>query len=244
MMPQCCGTHLRRSSGAPNYIIATFTEQQKSIPGRQGRRLPAAVEFASITAFRMALEHNMNLRTRSQWLMTSICLLSLVAAANDASSQEPSFGPIIEDFGPTYPINDRDIPLKEGFVYRAVFDVASYTGEPTAMNSMLVSAARFLNMHARNGVPADAMKLAVVVHGSALKAVLTNDAYRSRYKIDNPNLELIERLHDAGVEFYVCGQSMTFGGVAKQELVQPAKVALSAMTMLTVLQSKNFALLP
>jgi predicted peroxiredoxin len=62
--------------------------------------------------------------------------------------------------------------------------------------------------------------------------------------MNNPNLELIGRLHDAGVEIYVCGQSMGFRGVAKQELVEPARVALSAMTMLTVLQSKDYALLP
>ena len=56
--------------------------------------------------------------------------------------------------------------------------------------------------------------------------------------------DLIGRLHDAGVDLYVCGQSMTFGGIEKQELAQSAKVARSAMTMLTVLQSKDYALLP
>jgi predicted peroxiredoxin len=56
--------------------------------------------------------------------------------------------------------------------------------------------------------------------------------------------DLIGRLHDAGVDLYVCGQSMIFGGIEKQELAEPAKVALSAMTMLTVSQSKDCALLP
>jgi len=51
-------------------------------------------------------------------------------------------------------------------------------------------------------------------------------------------------LHRAGVEFYVCGQSMAFGSVEKSELASPAKVALSAMTMLSVLQSNGYALLP
>ena len=52
------------------------------------------------------------------------------------------------------------------------------------------------------------------------------------------------RLHDAGVRFYVCGQSMTFGDVDKSELASQAEVALSAMTMLTVLQNNGYALLP
>jgi hypothetical protein len=37
---------------------------------------------------------------------------------------------------------------------------------------------------------------------------------------------------------------MSFGGVDKNELADGVKVALSAMTMLTVLQSDDYALLP
>ena len=177
-------------------------------------------------------------------LTISACLLCFAAAAETASADEPSFGPIIEDYGPTYPIDDRDVPLEEGFVYRAAFDAASYTGEPDAVNRTLVSVARFLNMHGRNGVPVENMELAVVVHGAALKTMLRHEAYRSRYETDNPNLELVHRLSEAGVEFYVCGQSIAFGGVAKEELVKPARLALSAMTALTVLQAEGYALLP
>ena len=112
------------------------------------------------------------------------------------------------------------------------------------MNSRLVSVARFLNMHVRNDTPVANMDLAVVLHGAALKNMLSHQAYRNRYDMDNPNLELVTRLHDAGVRFYVCGQSMTFGGIAKSELASQAEVALSAMTMLTVLQNDGYALLP
>lgn len=157
---------------------------------------------------------------------------------------EPSFGPAIKHYGPTYPIADRDVPLEEGFVYRAVFDVASYSEDVKAMNTRLVSVARFLNMHARNSVPVANMDLAVVVHGAAVKNLLNNEAYRARYKVDNPNLELVMNLHEAGVRFFVCGQSLAFGGVDRDELASPVKVALSAMTMLTVLQSEGYALLP
>jgi len=73
-------------------------------------------------------------------------------------------------------------------------------------------------------------------YGPAVRNLLDED--------DNPNLELIALLQQAGVEFYVCGQSMTFGGIAKNELTGGIKIALSAMTMLTILQSENYALLP
>ncbi len=173
-------------------------------------------------------------------------LLMFVAFActTHALADEPSFGPIIEGYGPTYPINDRDVALPEGFTYKAVFDLARYPGETSSLNPYLVSVARFLNMHARNGVPIENMDLAVVVHGPAVKNLMNNDAYEARHKVDNPNLELLTRLHAVGVRIYVCGQSMTFGNVDKSELAEPAQVALSAMTMLTVLQSDGYSLLP
>ncbi len=173
-------------------------------------------------------------------------LLVLIGLACFAISlaDEPSFGPIIEGYGPTYPINDRDVALPRGFTYRAVFDLARYPDDTTTLNPYLVSVARFLNMHARNGVPAENMDLAIVVHGAAVKNLLSDPAYESRYQASNPNLELLTRLHDAGVRIFVCGQSMTFGGIDKSELAGPAQVALSAMTMLTVLQSEGYALLP
>jgi len=168
----------------------------------------------------------------------------LLAGSTLSLADEPSFGPIIQGYGPTYPVADRDVPLPEGFAYKSVFDLASYPGAPLALNPYLVSTARFLNMHARNGVPAANMDLAIVVHGAAVKNLFSDEAYEARYGHKNPNLELLIKLHEAGVRIFVCGQSMAFGGIDKSELAEPANVALSAMTMLTVLQSEGYALLP
>jgi len=159
-------------------------------------------------------------------------------------ADEPSMGPIIEDYGPTYPIDFRDVPLEEDVVYKIIFDLSSYPGEVTSLNGNLVSVARYLNMHARNGVALEDMDVAVVVHGGALKNSLSHTAYENRYQTQNPNLDLFRKLDEAGVKFYICGQSMRFQGIEKSELASPAKVGLSAMTMLTVLQNKGYALLP
>ena len=175
-------------------------------------------------------------------MMKRVGTLVVLLVCSLSMADEPSFGPVIQGYGPTYPIDDRDVPLKEDFFYKAVFDAAEYRDEKT-LNTGLVSVAGFLKMHGRNGVPVANMHIAVVVHGPALKALLNNTAYKSRYGIDNPNAELLEKLATAGVHFYICGQSMAFGGVEKGDLFSPAKVALSAMTMLTVLQTKGYALL-
>lgn len=159
----------------------------------------------------------------------------LFASIIPAAADEPSLGPIIEGYGPTYPIDDRDVGLPEGLIYKTVFDVAADPA-PGKVNRNLVSVARFLNMHARQGVPVDNMQLAVVVHGNATRNLVKSG--------DNPNLELIGQLQEAGVRFYVCGQSMTYAGITREQLADGIQVALSAMTMLTILQSDNYALLP
>jgi len=153
-------------------------------------------------------------------------------------------GPIINDYGPTFPVDNRDIPLPEDFIYRVVFDVAANSGDVTSVNRKLTSVARLLNMQARNGVPVENMDIAVVIHGKALNNVLSHNAYRQRFDTENPNHDLLVQLKEAGVRFYACGQSMAFGRIDKDELASPVEVALSAMTMLTVLQAEKYALLP
>lgn len=174
----------------------------------------------------------------------TILFLLLAMSSTLLIADEPSMGPIIGDYGPTYPIEYRDVPLAEGFTFRVVFDAGAYPGEVDSLNSELVSVARYLNMHGRNGVPLENMDIAVVLHGNALKGALSDAAYESRYQTKNPNLDLLQKLDAAGVKFYACGQSMHFRGFEKKELVSPVKVGLSAMTMLTVLQSDGYALLP
>lgn len=123
-------------------------------------------------------------------MLLRTALITLVLAfAVSAQADEPSVGPAIEGYGPTYPVNDRDVPLREDFVYKAVFDIAQDPAEGS-VNRNLVSVARYLNMHARNGVPIGKMDLAVVVHGPAVKNLLSTD--------NNSNLELISLLQSDG----------------------------------------------
>jgi len=173
--------------------------------------------------------------------LMSVCFLLF---STQLFAGEPSMGPIIEDYGPTYPINYRDVALEEDTVYKIVFDTSSAPGDVSAINSNFVSVARFLNMHGRNGVPIENMDIAVVVHGSALKGLMTHDAYDFRYQTENPNLDLLMKLEAVGVKFYACGQSMHFQNIENNEMDDIAQVGLSAMTLLTVLQNKGYAILP
>ena len=74
--------------------------------------------------------------------------------------------------------------------------------------------ARLLNLYGAAGLTARDVKIAAVLHGGADKAVLSDAAYAARFKAAaNPNLPLIRDLKRAGVEVFVCGQSLPRPGV-------------------------------
>lgn len=157
---------------------------------------------------------------------------------------EPTTGPIIDDYGASVVVEDVDVPLMPDHVYRVAWEITDYAGEPDAVNRSLERVARFLNLHAKNGVPKENMHLGVVVHGRALMNMLHDDAYQARFERKNPNLDLVEKLSAAGVEFFVCGQSMAFREYAKSELAEPVKLATSALTMVHQLQFEGYTLQP
>jgi intracellular sulfur oxidation DsrE/DsrF family protein len=173
-----------------------------------------------------------------------VLALSVLFVCAPLFAAEATTGPIIEDYGAAFPVEDRDVPLVDGHVYRVVFEITEYNGSPDALNRELDTVARFLNMHGKNGVPVERLQLAVVIHGAALVNVLNDASYQDRFQLDNPNLDLVRQLQGAGVQFFACGQSMAGRNFAKAELASGVKLALSAMTMVHQLQADGYTLQP
>ncbi len=174
------------------------------------------------------------------FFILSLAIISPLEAAQDA----PVKGPAITGYGPVFPIKNMSVKLPDNFQYKVVFDITRSGSAPDQLNRRIESVARYINMHAINGVPTKNMDLAVVIHGQAAKDLLKNKSYSDKYLFDNPNIELLEKLRAVGVKFYICGQSVRFGGFQKEDLEHPEDLALSAMTMLTILQSQGYQLVP
>lgn len=176
------------------------------------------------------------------WTALLVLPLLLPSSAGAQALSDSRTGPVIEGFGPVFDVPDADFAPVD-VDYRLVFDVAQGMDDPAQVNRRIASLARFLNMHARAGVPLERMHLALVVHGTAGKDLLDNEAFRARHGTDNPNLPLLEALHEAGVEIYLCGQTAYSRGLAKEDLAEPVELALSAMTALARLQAEGYGLI-
>ena len=102
-----------------------------------------------------------------------------------AFAQEKNSGPVIEDFGKVWRIEDADITAKPNHTYKVVFDIMYSPESNETVNASIETAARFLNMHAQAGVPADQLKVALVVHHTATKDILKDSMYKKRHGTDN-----------------------------------------------------------
>jgi intracellular sulfur oxidation DsrE/DsrF family protein len=127
---------------------------------------------------------------------------------------------------------------------KALFDITG-NAKPSDVNKGLEQIARLLNLYGAAGLKAGDVKIAAVCHGEADKAVLNDAAYFARFKLDaNPNLPLIRDLKRAGVELFVCGQSLHESGFKAEEVADEVPVADSAMLVLVNKQANGYAYIP
>jgi len=130
--------------------------------------------------------------------------------------------------------------------YKLLFELTgfAYKGQDLTakkeFNEGLGSVARELNLHEANNIPRKNIDAVVVVHAGALYSLLTNEKYKKKYGLDNPNIPLIKELQDYGVKIIACGQAMTFLGLEMGDLVPGIKQALNAQTVISSYQLKNY----
>lgn len=173
-------------------------------------------------------------------VLAVIILIAAPAIADVHARQDPVTGPVVEKYGPAFAVPEGSFSLQPGEEYRVVMDVGQGPDDPAALNRGIDSAARFLNMHARQGIDPGNIKMAVVLHGSAAWAALSEPAYRERYDASNANAALIQALKAAGADIYLCGQSAAYNGFSPDELLPEVTLALSAMTVHVRLQQEGY----
>jgi intracellular sulfur oxidation DsrE/DsrF family protein len=174
-------------------------------------------------------------------LMAGTVLTFLAIIAQAAG---PQTGPVVENYGPVFPVPEGSFNLAAGTHYKVTMDVSATGDFAEDRNRHFESAARFLNMHARNGIDPNDIEFAIIVHGPAAKDLLKDKAYQERFDEPNPNTAMLMGLSKAGVKIYLCGQTAAFKGYGAGEFNPAVTMALSAMTAHVRLQSEGYTLIP
>ena len=176
-----------------------------------------------------------------KYLILCVVLINLFAVK--AQIPDAKTGPVIDGFGKAYFIENADLQLNINNEYKVIFDIYTDNSKENEINPLLNTVARYLNMHAQQGVLKENMKVAVILHGAATKSALSNDAYQMQFETSNPNSELIQKLKNANVAIYVCGQSYLANGFKLNEKSDDVKLALSALTALVEYQTNGYQLI-
>ena len=124
--------------------------------------------------------------------------------------------------------------------YNIVIDIRSGPASPDEINPALNNIARMLNLHAAGGVPADRINVKAVIHNLATPTIADHATYQEKFGVDNPNTQLIQELTDAGVELFVCGQSMIARDYPFEGLNPNIKLSISALTVMTTYEIQGY----
>jgi len=167
---------------------------------------------------------------------------SLAAQRPDAAGLTRS-GPVIESTGPTVKVDNPTFAIPAGHVFKAVYEINR--SDTAAVSEQLTTVARFINLHARHGIPRERVQAAAVFHGSGWMALLTDSAYGARFSgKPNPSRRLVEELLAYGVQLVLCGQTAGMRGVRREELLPGVQVAISAMSAINVFQTQGYQFNP
>jgi intracellular sulfur oxidation DsrE/DsrF family protein len=178
-------------------------------------------------------------------MLRAAVLTLMLAAAPALAQNREGFGPgpVLPDVGPIAPVAS-DLPIPKGTKFKIAFDVRA-RADAGKLSRQIETAARTLNMHVAAGVPKEDVQIVVIVHGPAGFDLLKPEVYAARNEGKaNGSADAVKKLLDAGVEFYLCGQSAMGLKIAKADLIPGVKMSLSAITAHALYQQRGYTLNP
>jgi intracellular sulfur oxidation DsrE/DsrF family protein len=127
--------------------------------------------------------------------------------------------------------------------YKVVFSINRDPGSPDDVNPMFNAIATYMNTLGQHGVPAEHRNIVAVIHHrtEGFDIVMSNEAYKKRHGRDNPNIEVIRKLTQAGVDIRLCGQGLIGREIDAKDVNPDIQVDLWAMTSIINLMLEGYA---
>lgn len=151
--------------------------------------------------------------------------------------------PTIEGYGKIADYENVAIKPDPKQDYKVFFNITE-AKEREGVNESLWKIARLINLLENAGVPKDNIDIACVISGPATNITLSEDSYFKKQSKTNPNLDLMEKLTNYGVEIHLCGQA------AAKHKIDPAKdlnsftkLTLSALTDIPFYQMNGYTIM-
>lgn len=174
--------------------------------------------------------------------MKNALVLALILLSMHAPAQK-RVNPVIRNYGTIFDIPFAEEKPDPNVEYKIIVEIARQSDRSDSVNWALNNVARLINLHVMAGVKPEQLHVVIAIHSEAIYTVMNNEAYRNKYKVDNPNLGLFQELDKAGVRIVACGQSILFRKIDRFKMVPQVKIASSMITTLTSYQMNGYAVL-
>ncbi len=171
--------------------------------------------------------------------MKNLTIIILLLIGTTALAQDKVY-PVIKDYGSVIEIPFETVKPDPNLEYKLLAEVYEGQKEKSELYRPLDYFARVVNAHAYAGVPTENFKMSVVLYSGSAYTTLNHEEFNKRFGSDNPNLELIQRFQEAGVDVYVCGQSMMKQNLLPEHIVEGVKIASSRITISSELLTKGY----
>lgn len=180
----------------------------------------------------------------STWLILSIALTGATqgSVAHAADAKDFWSNPTISPYGKIHWLPDSAYRPQADQTYSIVFALSAGSPSPDKVNPSLDRVARSINLYTKSGVPLNHLKFVAVAYGPATPFVLDDAHYKAAYGMPNPNLPLIKKLRDAGVDIAVCGQAVAEHNYQYEWVDKSVTVSLSALTTISTLEHQGYSL--
>lgn len=174
----------------------------------------------------------------SKSLLRSVAALIVLSVSAFAQASQPL--PVPDSQVATDIPGAKELP-DPNMTYKVVFDIGKAAPKIDDVNPMLATVARFVNTLAKNGVPAEHRKIAVVFHQQGTEIILKDETFKARNNgHHNPNVTLIQNLKKAGVDFRVCGQAVLANKIDSKTILPEIELDLWALTTLVNLELRGY----
>jgi intracellular sulfur oxidation DsrE/DsrF family protein len=177
-------------------------------------------------------------------MITEVSLAECTESA-DFSDELANFwtNPSIPGYGKIHPLPHSRYRPQPDRVYHVVFAISSKSIEPGTVNPSLEMVARAVNLYTASGVAIEHLRFVAIAYGAATSITLNDRRHEAIFGVKNPNIPLVSELTDVGVDVAVCGQSVAFHNYGFDWVDDSITIALSAVTTLSSLQQKGYALI-
>lgn len=169
-------------------------------------------------------------------------VLAVLATSSLAAQQQA--GPVINGGGKHAPVPNPTFEVPRDLAYKVAFNIQVGSAKPGEPNDAFNIPARFVNQGAAQGFPRGQVDVAIVVHGTAGEELLSNEEYRARKGVDNPNIALLEEMSKAGVRIILCGQTAANRNMPREKILPFVKVAPSAAWAFATLTRQGYTVNP